>query len=244
MQFRTSRKLRLHSLYGSTPTTELVMMQAFSKALINCPNAPSGPGRILIPELAGLQGIPDLVDARIYFIPFGLDLEALAICLKSAAKARVLAALRHGVPRSKAYLERVTGQSHRTLTESIRNLSGAGLVEVHGSASFSLSHPLPWSMVEVVTYEGKLFDWRQALRQSISYRSFSHSVRVVMPSASAKRARQAEETFRSNGIGLIAVEDDGSIRIEIRSRKRRPANRRLYLMAVGAVVNRYLEERG
>ena len=219
-------------------------MQAFNAALSNRPNAPSGPGRILIRELEGLQGIPDLVDARIHFLPFALELESLASCLKSTTKARILAALRHGVPRGKAYLERVTGQSHRTLTESIRNLSEAGLVEVHGSASFSLSHPLPWSMVEIVTYEGKLFDWRRALRQSISYRSFSHSVRVIMPSASAKRARRSEEVFRSNGIGLIAVEDDGSIRIEVRSRKRRPASRRLYLMAVGAVVNKFLEEKG
>ncbi len=236
--------MRLRSLEGSTPTTELAMMQAFSTALSSRPNAPSEPGRILIPELDGLQGIPDLVDARIQFLPFALELEALGSCLKSSTKARILAALRHGVPRSKAYLERVTGLSHRTLVENIRNLNETGLVEVHGSASFSLSHPLPWSMVEIVSYEGKLFDWRRALRQSISYRSFSHSVRVVMPSAGAQRARRSEEVFRSNGIGLIAVEDDGSTRIEVRSRKRRPASRRLYLMAVGAVVNKFLEGNG
>ena len=99
-------------------------------------------------------------------------------------------------------------------------------------------------MVRIETYEGKLTNWRRALHQAIGYCSFSNSVWVVMPVAGARSAKKVPTAFHNNGIGLIAIEDDGSANIEIRSRtRRRPASHRLYLMAVGAVLNRFVEER-
>ena len=218
-------------------------MRGFEKILRDRPGFHGAPGRILIPEFDDLQGRPDLVDARIQVLPFAADIGMLATSLRSPAKARILAFLRHGTPRSRTYLKRVTGLSNRSLEEHIRQMDKAGLVEVQRNSSVSLCWPLPWSMVDIVAYEGKLSNWRRALHQAIGYRSFSTSVRVVMPNIGAQHAKKLATAFRSNGIGLIAVGDDGSPHIEIRSRKRRPASRRLYLMAVGAVLNRVFEER-
>ena len=201
------------------------------------------PSRILLPELDGLQGRADLVDAHIQALPGGVSLGVLATSLSSPTKARILAILRHGAPRTRAYLTKFTGLSDHSLGGYVRQLERAGLVEVHSNLAVSLSCPLPWSMVDIVAYEGKLANWRRALHQAIGYRSFSHSVRVVIPAAGAQHAKKLATLFRVNGIGLIAVENDGSTRIEIRSKKRRPASRRLYLMAVGAVLKRFVEQR-
>ena len=201
--------------------------------------------RILIRELDGLQGRPDLVDAKIQVIPFAVDLGVLAPILRSPAKARLLSALRYGSPRTLTYLERVTGLSSRSLGEHIRHLGQAGIVEFNNSSAVSLCIPLPWSMVEITSYEGKMSNWRRALQQAIGYRSFSNSVRVVMPVSGALHARrQVPTVFHSNGIGLIAVDNDGNPHVEIRSKKRRPSSRRLYLMAVGAVLNEFLDKKG
>ena len=199
--------------------------------------------RIILPELDGLQGRADLVDAHIQALPGTISLALLATSLSSPAKARVLAALRYGAPRGRAYLTRVTGLSNQALGGHIRQLETAGLVEVRSNATVSLSCPLPWSMIDIVAYEGKLSNWRRALHQAIGYRSFAHRVWVVMPDSGARHAQKLAAVFRSNGIGLIAIRDDGSMRIDIRSRKRRPASRRLYLMAVGAILRRFVAER-
>ena len=218
-------------------------MKGFEISLRNRPGFHGSTSRTLISELDGLQGRPDLVDARIQVLPFAVELEMLATALRTPAKARLLAVLRHRAPHNRTYLERVTGLSMRSLIRNIRQLEEVGLVEVNENSSVSLCCPLPWSMVDIVAYEGKLSNSRRALHQAISYRSFASSVRVVMPASGARRAKKLVTVFRSNGIGLIAIDDDGSPHIEIRSRKRRPTSRKLYLMAVGAVLNELLEER-
>ena len=199
---------------------------------------------VLLRELDGLQGRADLVVAHIDpgALPNVPSHGDLATTLRSPAKARLLAMLRYGAPRTRPYLSRVTGFSNSSLGSHIRQLESIGLVRVHGNASISLNYRLPWSMVDIETYELKLHNWRRALHQAMGYRSFSHSVRVVMPPPGARCAKQLTPVFHNTGIGLISIGDDGGTRIEIRSKKRsRPASRRLYLMAVGTILYRYFE---
>lgn len=205
------------------------------------------PSRILVHELDGLQGRADLVDAHInqQALPDVDSLGDLAKALNSPTKARLLAILRYGAPRTRAFLARVTGLSDHSLARHVRQLESVGLVEVDGNVAVSLRCRLPWSMVDIAAYEMKLSNWRRALHQAIGYRSFSRSVQVVMPASGARCAKKLATVFLNNGIGLIAVECDGSTRIEIRSKKhRRPTSRRLYLMAVGVILNRFLNTGG
>ena len=64
-----------------------------------------------------------------------------------------------------------------------------------------------------------------------------------MPTAGATNATKLESIFYAIGIGLIAVDGDGSIRVEIRGRKLRPASRRLYFMAVGTALTEMVSRR-
>ena len=219
-------------------------MKGFEMALLRRRRFRESPRRIIIPELEGLQGRPDLVDARIQILPFAMELRALATSLKSPGKARLLAALKYRAPRNRHYLQGFTGLSSRSLAEHIRQLNKVGLIEVNRNSAVSLSCPLPWSMVDIIAYEGKLSNWGRALHQAIGYRSFSTAVRVVMPASAARHAMKRSTAFYSNGIGLIAIEDDGNAQIKIRSKKRRPTSRRFYLMAVGVVLDKLLARGG
>ena len=225
-------------------TTEAALMARFTKTLLNTHGPVRNPSRILLEEFGGVQGRPDLVDVKILALPGQVKLDVLAACLRSPTQAKLLAVLKFGVPRTRTYLERVTGLSSHSLKKHICKLNEAGLVDIHKTTAVSLSCRLPWDMVEIVAYEGKLTNWRRALHQAIGYRAFARSVWVVMPPTAARRAKAVESVFRNNRIGLMSVTDNGDLTVEINGRPRRtPASRSMYLMAVGAVLTRYLSER-
>ena len=229
---------------GQTPrVTERMLMERFESVFLAPFDERRDPCRMLIPEFEGPMCRPDLVDVRIRHLPESIRPETLAPLLKSPAKAKLLAALRHGSRRTKRYLARVSGYSDRWLNAHIRQLESAGLIEVHQGSSVSLSCSLPLNMVEITAYEGKLHNWRRAFYQALNYRTYCHSVWVVMPPAGARNAKKIAGAFRVNDIGLIAVNEDGCARIEIERGKRRwPASPWLYLMAVGVVLEKYANQ--
>ena len=211
-----------------TPTlTEMMLMQQFRKNFLAAEHDDHDPCRMLIPEFEGPMCRPDLVDVRIRSLPESFAPEMLATLLKSPGKAKLLAALRHGSPRTKRYLARATGLSERWLATQIRQLESAGLVEVHRGSSISLACRLPLNMVEITAYEGKLHDWRRAFYQALNYRTYCHSVWVVMPPGGARNAQKIASAFRVNDIGLIAVHEDGRSSVEIKRGKRRWPGQRM-----------------
>ena len=232
------------SLMEESPAiTEAALLERFAGSLSRGSISRDVNAGILLRELGGLQGRPDLLDVYFRALPISLNLDTLALSLRSPSKARILAPLRYGAPRRRAYLEAFTGFNGQSLTRHLNELEEVGLIEVHETSSVSLTCPLPWEMADIVAYEGKLTNWRRALHQAITYRSFSHRVWVVMPMSGAGNAKKLESVFRANGFGLIAVNEDGTTHIKIRSRKRRPSSRRLYLMAIGAGLSNFLRER-
>lgn len=224
--------------------TEAALMARFIKSLVSTQRPVRNPARVLLEEFGGVLGRPDLVDAEILALPGEINLDTLAACLSSPAQAKLLSSLKFGAPRTRTYLERVTGLSTYSLKKSMCKLSEAGLIDVHEASAVSLRCRLPWDMVEIVAYEGKLTNSRRALHQAIGYKAFARSVWVVMPPTGARRAKALEPIFRSNRIGLMSVTDNGDFAVEIKGGPRRaPASRSMYLMAVGAVLTRYVAER-
>ena len=218
------------------------MMEQFEKNVLAAALDDHDPNRMLISEFPGPMCRPDLVDVRIRRLPESFTPETLAPLLKSPGNAKLLAALRHGSRRTKRYLAGVTGYSERWLAARLRQLESAQMIEVHQGSSVSLRCPLPLNMVEITAYEGKLHDWRRAFYQAINYRTYCHSVWVVMPPAGARNARKIADAFRVNDIGLMSVQQDGCAKIEIKRGKRRwPASPWLYLIAVGAVLEKYVD---
>ena len=235
----------LASLLAEDPMsdTEMALTKRFAKSLHSNQRGQRETERILLPELDGLQGRPDLVHAEILALPSTVNLDMLSACLRSPTKARLLALLRHGAPRHRVYLEKFTGLSNSSIRGHIQQLEAAGLVKIHENASVSLCFSLPWDMLHIVAYEVKISKWRRALHQAIGYRSFAHSSWVVMPTSGAARAKTAATAFINNGIGLVSVDESGSTHIEIQGRIRNTtANRRLYLMAIGVVLSKFLEQ--
>ena len=228
-----------------TPNSESELLEIFERVLVGVGGSHMPDSHLILRELDGLHGRADLVSAQIKALPHEVDPSALATSLRSPTKARLLSILRYGAPRTRSFLERAAGIPNRYLGRYIRDLEAAGLALVHENSSVSLGCRLSWDMVDIVTYEAKLTNWRRALHQALGYRSFSRSVSVVMPSSAARQALKLATVFHNNGIGLIAIRDDGSPNIEIRpKRHRRPTSRRIYLMAVGLVVTKYLEKEG
>ncbi len=226
-----------------TLTTESALVDRLELTLNRRESGRRSPNKILLHEFGGLQGRADLVDASIRALPTAINIDVLASSLASPAKARLLSVLTNGSPRTRDYLERVTGFSQWSLNDNVRQLETAGLVKVDGNSTVSLGCPLPWTMIEIVAYECKLSNWRRALHQAIGYRSFSQSVWIVMPESGAQHAAKLEPVFQTNGIGLMSVDNNGRTHIFFRAGKLRPSSRRLYLMAVGIILKKYVEER-
>lgn len=196
--------------------------------------------RILISEFDGIFKRPDLVHARIRHLPETVEWSLLASVLRTASTARILSLLRYRQVRTSRYLERNMQTAYDVLRPSIRRLERIGIVEVEGD-SVSLTYPLTYDMVDVVAYEGKLSNWRQAARQAWCYSLFSTSTRILMPESAARRAMHIEDELRKVGTGVIGFTDDEDSRIILRGRKRRPPCRMSYYQAVGKIIDCFVQ---
>ena len=225
-------------------TSEARLMSCFETTLALDRPYSRFSGPIVFHEFAGVQGRADLVVAYIntQALPTSISLSTMAAIISSPTNARILATLPYRNPRTWTYLTRLTGLSKRRLRCHIYKMADLGILELSRTMTVSLTCRLPWNMVDIVAYEGKLFNWKKALHQALGYKSFARSVQIVMPHSSAQRAKSLEVIFRTHGIGLVSLDPDSSPKIEIPPKThRRPANRRLYLMAAGAILRRGLE---
>ena len=227
---------------ASARLTEADLMNGFFKFLPKNPAYPGKAPRLLVPELDGLQGRPDLVDIHFRALPDAMSLDALAKSLRSPAQARLLALLRYRAPRRREYLEKFSGFTKQAFRGHLKELEKNGLVEFHTNANISLTCPLPWDMADIASYEGKLSNWRRAFHQALGYRSFSHRVWVIMPPTGARQATKLKTLFQDNGIGLMAYQGEGKTRVIVKGRKLRPASRILYLIAVGTGLTKFVEQ--
>ena len=67
----------------------------------------------------------------------------------------------------------------------------------------------------LVAVELKMRDWSEALRQAIAYQLAADHVWVAMPLASASSAYRARWRFQAEQVGLLAVDDRGTVRVPI-----------------------------
>ncbi len=67
----------------------------------------------------------------------------------------------------------------------------------------------------VTAIEMKMRQWGQALRQAIAYQLAADEAWVAMPLSAASRAYRQRWTFQAEGVGLLAVDDGGHVRVPI-----------------------------
>jgi len=70
-----------------------------------------------------------------------------------------------------------------------------------------------WGRVAAV--EMKLRDWPEALRQAVAYQLAADWCWVAMPLAEAARAHRHRWRFEAEGVGLLAVDDAGRVRVAL-----------------------------
>jgi hypothetical protein len=157
--------------------------------------------------------------------------------LQQPTCARILACLKSRCPRTEDYLIPRIGVSERTLRHSVRELLGAGLIEDQGYGRWVLGPNFAVPMIEICSFEFKLENWKRALYQATRYRTFSHRVYVVMPTAAVTRARDKISMFRSLNVGLIAHDPDGSSCRILPAPKRQPTSRHRFIGALGMLLD-------
>lgn len=74
---------------------------------------------------------------------------------------------------------------------------------------------------DLLAFEMKLENWKQALYQAYRNSSFAHYSYVVLPYPTARRAARHEHEFLRRGVGLCSVEGT-RIRIEIDAKRTEP----------------------
>lgn len=91
-----------------------------------------------------------------------------------------------------------------TIKKSLGRLNKKSAVVQIKCDRFKLRRKTHLCDYHIVSIEAKLKDWRNALKQAIAYRSFSHISYIALPSTIANK-KIIKEHCRAVAIGLIAV---------------------------------------
>jgi hypothetical protein len=123
----------------------------------------------------------------------------------------------------RARLDTIVDRVRRSMAgivDLLDDLVGIGVVrkEKH---SYALDAAWRDILPEIVTVEAKVSNWRRAVDQAGRNRLFAHRSYVALPTAAAKRM-QDHCPARDWGIGIIAVANDGSVRVLRRARQHSP----------------------
>lgn len=132
----------------------------------------------------------------------------------------VLAYLRAvGRARSETISARL-GRNLKRIEKSLSLLADANVIIVDRGA-YSLSAGWREVLPEVITIEVKVADWRRAVSQAARNRVFAHRSFVALPSEVADRVANAPP-WTELGIGLIAIDVEGDVRVVRRPRRHLP----------------------
>jgi len=91
----------------------------------------------------------------------------------------------------------------------------------------------------LVAVELKLRDWAEALRQATAYQVGADRAWVAMPLAAASRAYRQRWRFEAQGVGLLAVDDRGGVRMPISAG---PSPRLLPFVREGVLTSEAMRE--
>jgi hypothetical protein len=192
---------------------------------------------IVVEESSCSDGRADQVWARIDPHWTCNTVVANASLLENPTASRILSTLLRRKKILEVDLLRLIGVTREVLRRSLRALLVAQLIENLTDQTFRLARNITFPKMEIIAFEMKLSNWKRALYQSTRYRSFSNRVFVVMPS-DGSAVRERLEQFKKLGIGLITHASDGTTRVLVRPRRRKPISTHQTLMALGMLLNR------
>lgn len=183
--------------------------------------ATSLPGRgndvLVVPEMPSPLGLPDfvaLVGGR-EWLDSRMNISVPPIL--SDIDCAVLAALSPARSLGTASVARRIGWTPKEVTSVIARLAKVGAITLTASNAARL-HPALSPSGSIVAVEVKVKDWRKAVLQGRSYRTWADNYVVVLGDVGATAQTRAEEDVRSDGGGLFT--DAGWV---VRPRSRQPA---------------------
>lgn len=112
------------------------------------------------------------------------------------------------------------GKSVNLVEQQLLYLERARIVAADGH-SYSLTETWKNILIEVISIEVKVSDWRKALQQAARNRIFSNKSYIALPYRVAARVRH-ETSFAERGIGVLGVQDDANVRIIRQARTVKP----------------------
>ena len=131
-----------------------------------------------------------------------------------------------------ALLQQVPGCTSARMAEHLgskqsraeRVLSGLvhlGLVRLSSDGHFSLAESSREPLVEVVAIEAKVSRWKEAVRQAVKNRQFSHRSYVALPWALAAKVSM-DPLFQIHHLGLLGIDEVGLVDILLAAPSARP----------------------
>ncbi len=174
----------------------------------------SGQHWLVIDEhLVGTR-IPDLLAARV-------DLRALRARIRAkqwdplaAGELRVLGRLRQDRSISVSAVAIAVGYTDDAARRLLRRLERFGYIAQDNTGGFRRIRARYRIFTRLIAVEAKLRDWRRALVQARSHRSFAQECYVVFDASYETRFMNATPHFTASGTGLLAVHaSDGVKRV-------------------------------
>ena len=129
-------------------------------------------------------------------------------------------------------------RSRETVRYWLARMKQEGLVRAISARGFVLGPKSNLPNCKIWCFEGKLRDWKRALYQATRYRAFAHRSFVVMSEAYIGSAEAQVNCFRLARVGLLALSDEGRLRIITSPRPQQPRNPVMFAMAKGRILSR------
>ncbi|MFJ8637943.1 hypothetical protein [Streptomyces sp. NPDC093610] len=168
----------------------------------------SKPGAIMMAEVPGPVGIPDLVALPGPGPALQRRLDSLIPPVLNPAGVEVISALHVNREISIATLKRRCGQSDRALSRTLHDLERKGAVISSGKLWRKSDAMIP--VGNIYALEAKVDDWRKGVRQAFRYRAWCSSSALIL----SKMPRNPEpllSVVQRLGIGL-ALDDQWLVR--------------------------------
>lgn len=162
--------------------------------------------------------------------------------VSTPGEASVLAALPKASTLSEDEVTHRAGLSRSGVHRILRQLEEVGLAHRTRGGRYRLETLGGENQVELWAYELKLSDWGHALYQASQYRTFAHTVAIVLAEEYAHRVKPQLEIFRRFNVGVVTLNSGSNrIRVLVRPRRASPRSRSHYLYAISVLARRLLE---
>lgn len=177
------------------------------------------------------------VDRMMVSLPSGVRSgKARAELLEQETCCRIIVVLHAKQPKPLQQIATEIGRTRATVRFWLAMMHEQGIVREVGQVGYVLGPKSRLPDCEIWCFEGKLRNWSRALYQATRYRAFSHRSFVVMPHDCIRPAFANLDRFRRARVGLISVDDCGTLVVHAKPRYHRPRSPIMYTMATGRVL--------